>query len=65
MVTKKYMLSVLIDASSIKDKEKAMRYGLKRKVESIARAFDFYQAGEVSADFAVHVLTGLCNTSNR
>lgn len=65
MVTKKDMLSVLIDASSIKDKEKAMRYGLKRKVESIARAFDFFQAGEVSADFAVHVLTGLYNSSNR
>lgn len=64
-MTKKDMLKVLIDASNIKDKEKAMKYGLKRKVESIARALDFFQAGEVSADFAVHVLTGLSNTSNR
>ena len=63
VMTKKDMLKEMIDASNIRDKEKAMKYGLKRKVESIARAFDFYQAEEVSANFCVHVLTGLSNAN--
>ena len=65
MVTKKDMLKILIDASEVKDKEKAMKYGIKRKAESIARCMDFYLAGQVTADFAVHVLTGLINASNK
>lgn len=62
-MTKKRMLEEMIDASNIRDKEKAMKYGLKRKAESIARVYDYFSAGLVHPNFCVHVLTGLSNAN--
>jgi hypothetical protein len=60
-MTKKEMLEVMIDASNIKDKEKAIRLGLKRRYESIARVYDHFLNRGVEANFCIALLTGLSN----
>ena len=62
-MTKKEMLEVLVNASNIRDKEKAIRLGLKRKYESIARVYDHYLNCDVDANFCVLILTGLSNAN--
>lgn len=61
VMTKKEMLEVLVNASNIRDKEKAIRLGLKRRYESIARVYDHYLNCGVEANFCVALLTGLSN----
>lgn len=56
VMTKKDMLEEMISASNIRDKEKAMKYGLRRKAESIARVYDYFSVGVVEPNFCVHVL---------
>ena len=63
VMTKKEMLEVLVDASSIRDKEKAIRLGMKRTYESIARVYDHFMNCGVEANFCVALLTGLTNAN--
>lgn len=57
---KKEMLKEMIDASNIKDKAKALRYGLERKKESITKVYECFITG-TDANFCIHILTGLVN----
>lgn len=60
-MTKKEMLEVMIDSSNIRDKEKAIRLGLNRRYESIARVYDHFLNCGVEANFCIALLTGLSN----
>ena len=62
-MTKKEMLEVMINASNIRNKEKAIKLGLTRKYESIARVYDHFMNCGVEANFCVHLLTGLSNAN--
>lgn len=62
-MTKREMLEVLVDASNIRDKEKAIRLGLTRKYESIARVYGHFINCGVEANFCVALLTGLSNAN--
>ena len=58
-MTKFEMLKVLIQNSTFRDRGYVFRRANSRKKENIANCYESYLKGEVSADFAISVLTGL------
>ena len=58
-MTKFEMLKVLIQNSTFRDRGYVFRRANSRKKENIANCYESYSKGEVSADFAISVLTGL------
>lgn len=58
-MTKSEMLKVLLSKSTFIHKDYVFRRANARKKENIANCYNSYIKGEVSADYALSVLTGI------